>query len=144
MANITTFLSPNAYTALEGKPVIAQKKIDFSLKNAAIADTVDVLRIPKGAVVTKVGLIVHTTQATVTIGVGDADTAAQYLAAQTLTDIKADADADEDGVFSLTATHKFYAAANTIRLVVAGAAAATAVVTVIAEYYQVAATAIVE
>lgn len=144
MANITTFLSPNAYTALEGKPVIAQKKIDFSLKNAAAADTVDVLRIPKGAVVTKVGFIVHTTQATVKIAVGDQDGATQYLAAQTLTDIKANAAAAEGGVFSLTATQKFYPAANTIRLTVSGATAATAVISVIAEYYQVAATAISE
>jgi len=144
MANITKFLSPNAYTALEGKPVVAQKKIDFSKVNAASGDTADALRIPKGAFVTKVGFIVHRTQDTVTIGVGDQDTAAQYLAATALTDVKADADAPEGGVFSLTATQKFYPTENTIRLVIGGASATTAVITVIAEYYQVAATAISE
>lgn len=145
MANTTKFLPVAAFGNIESKMTVASNIIDFSKQNVAIDGTFDALKIPQGAVVVEAGFVVHTTQATVTIGLGDQTTAGQYLAATTLTDVKADADAAEGAAMATdTATdfQKFYAAEDTLRGVVAGAAATTAKITAFAVYFMIPLTAV--
>lgn len=137
MANSTTFLPVAAYNHIEGKTIVASNTIDFSKEPTASAGTVDALVIPKGAFVKRAGLVVHTTEATVTIAVGDQASGTQFLTAQTLTDLKADADAVDGGAMSVDAAQKFYGAANTLRLTIGGAQVDTAIVTAFAEYFIV-------
>lgn len=136
MAAITTFLPPSAFQRMEMQKVVSSHLIDFSKGNAQIADTVQVLEIPPGLFVTRVLLAVHTTEATVTIAVGDLASGTQFLAAQTLTDLKADNVATTaDGVAaSADTTEKFYGTtAEKLVLTIGGAAATTAVVSVVLE-----------
>lgn len=139
MANSTTFLPVAAYNHIEGKTIVASNTIDFSKEPTAIAGTVDVLHIPKGAFVKRAGLVVHTTEASVTIALGDSAKGTQFLAAQTLTSLKADNNAGtaDGGVMSVDAAQKFYGAANTLRLTIGGAQVDTAIVTAFAEYFIV-------
>jgi len=137
MANITKFLPKNSFNRLEGKAVIVHNKIDFSKQNAAIADTVDALEIPKGTVVKSVTLVCHTPEAAVTVAVGDQTNATQFLVAQTLTTLGAGG-----GVISAATAQKFYATANRLRLTIAGAAGTNAVISVTMECYQVATSAL--
>lgn len=137
MANSTKFLPVAAYNHIEGKTIVASNTIDFSKEPTASGGTLDVLRIPKGAFVKRAGLVVHTTEATVTIALGDQASGTQFLAAQTLTDLKANAAAADGGAMSVDAAQKFYGAANTLRLVIGGAQVDTAIVTAFVEYFIV-------
>lgn len=139
MANSTTFLPVAAYNHIEGKTIVASNTIDFSKEPTAIAGTVDVLVIPKGAFVKRAGLVVHTTEASVTIALGDSASGTQFLVAKTLTDLKADNNAGtaDGGAMSVDAAQKFYGAANTLRLTIGGAQVDTAIVTAFAEYFIV-------
>jgi hypothetical protein len=139
MANSTTFLPVAAYNHIEGKTIVASNTIDFSKEPTASGDTIDVLHIPKGAFVKRAGLVVHTTEASVTIALGDSASGTQFLAAKTLTDLKADNNAGtaDGGAMSVDAAQKFYGAANTLRLTIGGAQVDTAIVTAFAEYFIV-------
>lgn len=137
MANSKTFLPVAAYNHIEGKTIVASNTIDFSKEPTASAGTVDALHIPKGAFVKRAGLVVHTTEATVTIAVGDSASGTQFLTAQTLTDLKANAAAADGGAMSVDAAQKFYGAANTLRLTIGGAQVDTAIVTAFVEYFIV-------
>lgn len=139
MANSTTFLPVAAYNHIEGKTIVASNTIDFSKEPTASAGTVDALIIPKGAYVKRAGLVVHTTEATVTIAVGDSASGTQFLTAQTLTDLKANNNAGtaDGGAMSVDAAQKFYGAANTLRLTIGGAQVDTAIVTAFVEYFIV-------
>jgi len=140
MSNITKFLPAASYQHIDGKLMSAVNYIDFGEKEASSGDTVDALKIPKGAIVLDAGIVVHETEATVTITVGDQDTSDQYLAAQTLTDIKANAAADEGAAISdgSSSSHKlFYADDNTLRLTIGGAAADSARITAFAVYLMI-------
>jgi hypothetical protein len=137
MANSTTFLPVAAYNHIEGKTIVASAKIDFTKEPTASGSSVDVLRIPKGAFVKRAGLIVHTTEATVTIALGDSASGTQFLTAQTLTDLKANADAADGGAMSVDAAQKFYGAENALRLTIGGAQVDTAIVTAFVEYFIV-------
>lgn len=139
MANSTTFLPVAAYNHIEGKTIVASNTIDFSKEPTASAGTVDALHIPKGAFVKRAGLVVHTTESSVTIAVGDQASGTQFLTAQTLTDLKADNNAGtaDGGAMSVDAAQKFYGAANTLRLTIGGAQVDTAIVTAFAEYFIV-------
>jgi hypothetical protein len=139
MANSTTFLPVAAYNHIEGKTIVASNTIDFSKEPTASGDTIDVLHIPKGAFVKRAGLVVHTTEASVTIEVGESGDADEFLTAQTLTSLKADNNAGtaDGGVMSVDAAQKFYGAADTLRLTVGGATADTAIVTAFVEYFIV-------
>lgn len=137
MANSTKFLPVAAYNHIEGKTIVASNTIDFSKEPTASGGTLDVLHIPKGAFVKRAGLVVHTTEATVTIAVGDSASGTQFLAAQTLTDRKANAAAADGGAMSVDAAQKFYGAANTLRLTIGGAQVDTAIVTAFVEYFIV-------
>lgn len=137
MANSTTFLPVAAYNHIEGKTIVASAKIDFTKEPTASGSSVDVLRIPKGAFVKRAGLIVHTTEATVTIALGDSASGTQFLTAQTLTDLKANAAAADGGAMSVDAAQKFYGAENALRLTIGGAQVDTAIVTAFVEYFIV-------
>lgn len=139
MANSTKFLPVAAYNHIEGKTIVAPNTIDFSKEPTAIAGTVDALHIPKGAYVKRVGLVVHTTEADVTIALGDQASGTQFLAAQTLATLKADNNVGtaDGGNMSVDLAQKFYGAADTLRLTVGGATAASAIVTAFAEYFIV-------
>ena len=137
MANSTTFLPVAAYNPIEGKTIVASNTIDFSKEPTASGGTLDVLHIPKGAFVKRAGLVVHTTEATVTIAVGDSASGTQFLTAQTLTNLKANAAAADGGAMSVDAAQKFYGAANTLRLTIGGAQVDTAIVTAFVEYFIV-------
>lgn len=137
MANSTTFLPVAAYNHIEGKTIVASNTIDFSKEPTASGGTVDALHIPKGAFVKRAGLVVHTTEATVTIALGDQASGTQFLTAKTLTDLKANAAAADGGAMSVDAAQKFYGAANTLRLTIGGAQVDTAIVTAFVEYFIV-------
>lgn len=126
MANITKFLPPFAHKRMEMQSVISDVNIDFAKYNAANGDTVEALIIPGGTYVEDVILSVHTPEASVTVEVGDEATADQFLAAQTLTDIKANASADDGAVASVQAARKFYAKDTKIILTIGGADAKVA------------------
>lgn len=143
MATITKFLPAAVYNRMEHQQQVLQNVIDFSKKNAASGDVVHAIRIPKGMLVERVALAVHTTEATVTIAVGDSASATQFLTAQTLTDIKADNTSTTlDGATqSLEANDKFYGEDSILYLTVGGAAATTAVISVAVQGILIAKTA---
>lgn len=124
------------FMTIEGKSIIAQATVDFSKTPAAKGDIIKVLRLPKGAIVEQVSLIVHTTEATVKVSAGiESDTDA-FLALKALTDIKA---GTADGAY-MTATPKFIPANDSLCLELDAAGAAAAVVSVVCKYHVVAKT----
>lgn len=139
MANSTKFLPVAAYNHIPSKTIVASATIDFTKEPTASGNSVDVLRIPQGAMVLEAGLIVHTTEATVTLALGDAASGTQYLAAQTLTNLKADNNVGtiDGGVAGAQAAQKFYGAEGVLRLTVGGAQVDTAIVTAFVEYFVV-------
>lgn len=131
MATISDFLPTIVYNRMEQEQQVLQQVIDFSRFGAASGDTVQAIRIPKGMLVERVALVVHTTQTTVTLAVGDSASGTQYLAAQTLTDLRSAVATEDGAASSVESTRKFYGADNILTLLVGGADAATAVVSVI-------------
>lgn len=121
MAEITYFFPKATYNRMEQQAQVFNQEIDFTKCNANNGDTVKALRIPAGMIVQEVAMVVHTTEATVTISVGDSASATQFLSAQTLTDIKADADAAVGAAISANTAKKFYAAEDYILLTIGGA-----------------------
>lgn len=130
MANSTTYLPKTTYQHIEGKPTVASNTIDFTRESVAINGTIDVLTIPKGAIVKNVYITTITTEATVTVAVGDQASATQFLAAAVL-------GSAGNTRASVEAARKCYTAANTIRLTIAAAEAAAAKITITAEYIMV-------
>ena len=128
------------FMTIEGKSIIAQTTVDFSKTPAADGDVVKVLRLPKGAIVEQVSLIVHKTQATVDVCAGiESDTDA-FLILETLTDIKADNNVGTaDGAY-MTATPKFIPADDSLCLEIDAADATSAVISVVCKYHVVAKT----
>lgn len=139
MTNSTKFLPVAAFNHMPSKSIFASATIDFTKEPTASGNSIDILRIPKGAFVLESGLVVHATEATVTLALGDAASGTQYLAAQTLTNLKADNNAAtaDGGVAGAQAAQKFYGAEGVLRLTVGGAQADTAVVTAFVEYFIV-------
>ncbi len=68
MANSTTFLTLPAGRRLGTDVVHFEKYVDTTLENVASGDTIDVLRLPKGAVPVRLGFICNTPQPTLTWG----------------------------------------------------------------------------
>ena len=60
MGNSTTFLTIPAAQRLGTQVVYAEREIDFTVENLADAGTMDVLRLPKGAVPLRAGWITKT------------------------------------------------------------------------------------
>ena len=63
MGNSTTFLTIPAAQRLGTQVVYAEREIDFTVENLASAGTMDVLRLPKGAVPLRAGWITKTVNA---------------------------------------------------------------------------------
>lgn len=101
MANITAFIAGQQAMEREANlKHVVSNFIDFTKTNAGASDTVELLRIPKGALVTSLMVVIHTAAGgTSTMTVGDAGSANGYdasvnlnAAAKTLTK-SAEADA---------------------------------------------------
>ena len=60
MGNSTTFLTIPAAQRLGTQVVYAEREIDFTVENLASGSTMDVLKLPKGAVPLRVGWITKT------------------------------------------------------------------------------------
>lgn len=128
------------FMTIEGKSIIAQATVDFSKTPAEDGDVIKVLRLPKGAIVEQVSLIVHTTEADVEVSAGiESDTDA-FLTVEALEDIKADNDAGTpDGAY-MTATPVFIPADDSLCLELDVEDAVAAVVSVVCKYHVVAKT----
>ncbi len=63
MGNSTIFLTMPAIQRLGTQVVYAEREIDFTVENLASGNTMDVLRLPKGAVPLRVGWITKTVNA---------------------------------------------------------------------------------
>jgi hypothetical protein len=127
------------FMTIEGKSIIAQATVDFSKTPAVKEDVIKVLRLPKGAIVEQVSLIVHKTESTTKVSAGiESDTDA-FLVLKALTDIKANDNAGTAEGAYMTATPKFIPANDSLCLEV-DAAAAASVVSVVCKYHVVAKT----
>lgn len=135
MGNSTTFLSFPAAQLLGQNLVYAERKVDFSVENVASGSTLDVLRLPKGAIPLMLGAIANTHQDTVTFAINVNTASITGLPAtactadnQVLATV-AGADDDEGGFVT-----KLLAADDTVRVSIAAANATTAVMTFFAVY----------
>lgn len=128
------------FMTIEGKSIIAQTTVDFSKTPAKDGDVIKVFRLPKGAIVEQVSLIVHKTEASVKVSAGiESDTDA-FLALKALTGIKANNYAGTAEGAYMTATPKFIAANDSLCLELDVADADAAVVSVVCKYHVVAKT----
>lgn len=86
MANSTTFLTIPAARTLGTQIVYIEREIDFALENLAVADTMDVLRLPKGAVLMQSIVTTETanTDTSATLAIATGTSALTIDAADTL------------------------------------------------------------
>jgi len=128
------------FMTIEGKSIIAQATVDFSKTPAAKGDIIKVLRLPKGALIEQVSLIVHTTEATVQVSVGTESDTKNIIAMKVLTALKANNNAGTaDGAF-VTVIPKFIPANDSLCLELDKEDAKAAVVSVVCKYHVVAKT----
>ena len=128
------------FMTIEGKGIIAQATVDFSKTPAAKGDIIKVLRLPKGALVEQVSLIVHTTEATVQVCVGIESNTNNFITTKTLTNIKANNNAGTADGAVMTVTPKFIPANDSLCLEIDAKDAKAAVVSVVCKYHVVAKT----
>jgi len=131
MAN-TTFFKRNAPQPLESQKIFFESKIDFSKKNVVSGDSFDLCDIPKGAVISRIGWFVHTTQAGITFQVGNQNDDNVYLSATGIGGNNTVVAVDPT-YSSATADVVPTTSTNTLRVTVSGANATTAVVTFFVE-----------
>lgn len=134
MANSTTFLTIPQAQLLGTQLVYAERKVDFSLENTAAAGTLDVLRLPKGAILMKAGFTSNTHQDTVTFALSVPTKNFNVVAATAHT---ADDDvtiADAGATSADDFEPKLLDADDTLRVTVGAATASTAIVTFFAVY----------
>jgi len=123
--NITYFTDKQTERALQqGIVHSVEAIIDFSEKNAAIADTVRLLKIPQGAIVTGVDVIVLTAGTTsATMAIGDGTTADLFdgaIALDAAADTHTGTSSSESTLIAMNG--KYYKAAGYIVGTIAGAA----------------------
>ncbi len=125
MGNSTTFLTIPAGQKLGTEVCYFEREIDFSVENVANGDSIDVLRVPKGAVPIASVVTTHTANGDVSA------TAALSIANASLTVDAADAlpAANSGNITYLTAT-KVLTADDTLRLTVGTANMVEAKITV--------------
>lgn len=117
MPNITYFTDHSSpLENIKGVVQNVTNLIDFSLAPVTAADTVNLLHIPAGAIVTKVNLVTVTAAgATCTMNIGDGSTAALFDAAVDLNTTATATGSDAATETALYATGgKYYAAAGYI------------------------------
>ena len=129
MGNSTTFLTIPAAQRLGTQVVYAEREIDFTVENLADAGTMDVLRLPKGAVPLRAGIITKTVNndATAELAVACSTASITLLAAAAL------GNANTVRVASLT-TSAVLAADDTVRITGSVATLAEAKIVVFVEY----------
>jgi hypothetical protein len=125
MGNSTTFLTIPAGQKLGTEVCYFEREIDFSVENVANGDSVDVLRVPKGAVPIASVVTTHTAN-------GDASaTAALSIAGASLTVDAADTlPAANAGNITYLTTTKVLTADDTLRLTIGTANMVEAKITV--------------
>ena len=130
MGNSTTFLTLPAGQRLGTDLCYFEKEINFATENLAAAGTMDVLKLPKGAVPVRAGWICKTvnTDASATLAVG---VATASLAIQTAAVLGA---ANSVTMTALTAS-KVLTADDTLRITGAVATLAQAKIVVFCEYF---------
>ena len=117
MPNITYFTDHSSpLENIKGVVQNVTNLIDFAKANVAASDTVNLLHIPAGAIVTKVNLITVTAAgATCTMGIGDGSTATLFDAAVDLNTTATMTGSDTATETALYATGgKYYATAGYI------------------------------
>jgi len=129
MGNSTIFLTIPAAQRLGTQVVYAEREIDFTVENLADAGTMDVLRLPKGAVPLRAGIITKTvnTNALAKLAVTCPTASLTLLDADTL------GNANTVRVASLTAS-AVLAADDTVRITGSVATLAEAKIVVFVEY----------
>ena len=129
MGNSTTFLTIPAGQRLGTEIVHMEREIDFSVENLASAGTMDVLRLPKGAVPLQAGWITKTvnTNATAKIALNCPTANLDLVAAATL------GNANTATIAALTAS-AVLAADDTVRITASEADLVQAKIVVFIEY----------
>ena len=129
MGNSTTFLTIPAAQRLGTQVVYAEREIDFTVENLASAGTMDVLRLPKGAVPLRAGWITKTvnTDANAKIALSCPTANLTLVAAAVL------GNANAATIAALTAS-KVMAAEDTVRITGSVATLAQAKIVVFIEY----------
>ena len=129
MGNSTTFLTIPAAQRLGTQVVYAEREIDFTVENLASGSTMDVLKLPKGAVPLRSGWITKTvnTDANAKIALS-CPTANLTLVADAVL-----GDANAAAIAALTAS-KVMAAEDTVRITASVADLAQAKIVVFIEY----------
>lgn len=136
MATVTYFIDGAVTTKHIGSYLVkSENLIDFSKRLCAASDVVQCLKIPANAIVRGVWCIVKTAEgATATATVGDGDAASAWDASTNLNATAGTMTGGISGTDANAAIGKFYAAADTIDLVL-GHECDTAKIVVIAEYF---------
>ena len=129
MGNSTTFLTIPATQRLGTQVVYAEREIDFTVENLASASTMDVLKLPKGAVPLRSGWITKTvnTDASAKIALSCPTANLTLVAAAVL------GNANAATIAALTAS-AVLAAEDTVRITGSVAALAQAKIVVFIEY----------
>lgn len=129
MGNSTTFLTIPAAQRLGTQVVYAEREIDFTVENLASGSTMDVLKLPKGAVPLRVGWITKTVNndANAKIALSCPTANLTLVNAATL------GDANAATIAALTAS-KVMAADDTVRITGSEATLAQAKIVVFVEY----------
>jgi hypothetical protein len=129
MGNSTTFLTIPAAQRLGTQVVYAEREIDFTVENLASGSTMDVLKLPKGAVPLRAGWITKTvnTDTSAKIALSCPTANLTLVAAATL------GDANAATIAALTAS-KVMAAEDTVRITASVADLAQAKIVVFIEY----------
>jgi len=130
MGNSTTFLTIPAAQRLGTQVVYAEREIDFTVENLASGSTMDVLKLPKGAVPLRAGWItktVNTNDANAKIALSCPTADLALVAAAVL------GNANAATIAALT-TSKVMAAEDTVRITASDAALAKAKIVVFIEY----------
>ena len=130
MGNSTTFLTLPAAQHLGTQKVYIEREVDFTVENLASAGTMDVLKLPKGAVVTSAGWITKTvnTDDSAKLAVGVASASLAIVSAAVL------GAANSAVITSLTAS-KVLTADDTLRITGSVATLAQAKIVVFCEYF---------
>jgi hypothetical protein len=129
MGNSTTFLTIPAAQRLGTQVVYAEREIDFTVENLASGSTMDVLKLPKGAVPLRAGWITKTvnTDTSAKIALSCPTASLTLVAAATL------GNANAATIAALTAS-KVMAAEDTVRITASDANLAQAKIVVFIEY----------
>lgn len=137
MPNITYFTDHSSpLENIKGVMQNAEVVVDFSLANAAAADTVNLMNIPAGAIVNRVNVVVVTAGTTSgTMDIGDGSTAALFDAAIALDAIAGTMTGTSGTEATLVAAGgKYYATAGFIVGTIAAATMITGKYIVSAQY----------